>query len=523
MTVTAAQENFGIALQLGGSYARAEFFEFLDNTIRSTKIIEKPSSQADDLLKEVVQGANKQVGRSLAKPVPVVVSFAGPVKEDAKTATPSNFEINGGKEAINLEEHLNGINLDGVKFEVKVLNDAAALINAAAISNKNLLEPGDKVYHAIMGTGMGGAGGTIAKDGGVTEINANEPGHEIMPDLDKYRFIEGTARQQIASPLTKKNGYVELYTAGGNSDDRGLVATLNNFRDMMHAPGTSQEEGRFFEAIDLLKQTLKENSVEGFENMLTATIGNSRVIQKDFTLSNKNITKAAKDGDEFAKALVTFTLIRASQALAQSINSQGQDKPVALVSINGSFNRGLREAVDPNGDLQFRVVNAELKKLGHPGIKDNDPNRLVQFDPELDGTPLILEKQFQNDRGLNDRGLVATVNYFKTMMNAPASSQLGRSFIPALDLLDKTLEHSVGDSNKINTQTVTRSRIMQEGFPLSDENIIKAADSGDKFAQALVTSTLIRAAQEEAAALAQSMNSSRQDQPVLVSIPWQRS
>jgi|688.fasta_scaffold00115_22 hypothetical protein len=396
MAVTAAQENFGIALQLGGSNARAEFFEFLDNTIRSTTRIEKPSSQADGLLKELVEEANRQqVGRSLAKPVPVVVSFAGPVQEDAKTATPSNFEINGGKEAINLEEHLNGINPDGVKFKVKVLNDAAALINAAAIDNKDLLAPEDKVYHAIMGTGMGGAGGTIAEDGGVTEINANEPGHEIMPDLFKYRFIEGTDRQQIASPLTNNKGYVELYTAGGNSDDRGLVATLNNFRDMMHAPGTSQEEGRFFEARDLLKQTLKENSVEGFENMLTATIGNSRVIQNDFTLSNKNITQAAKDGDKFAKALVTFTLIRASQALAQSINSQGKDKPVALVSINGSFNRGLREAVDPNGDLQFRVVNAELKKLGHLGIKDNDPNRLVQFDPELDGTPLILEKQLR--------------------------------------------------------------------------------------------------------------------------------
>jgi hypothetical protein len=197
MAVTAAQENFGIALQLGGSYARAKFFKFLDEAIRSiddTKM-EKPSSQADGLLKEVVEEANKQqVGRYLAKPVPVVVSFAGPVKEDSKTATPGNFEINGEKEAINLEKHLNGIQPNGVKFQVKVLNDAAALINAAAISNKNLLEPGDKVYHAIMGTGMGGAGGTIAENGGVTEINANEPGHEIMPDLFKYRFIEGRDR-----------------------------------------------------------------------------------------------------------------------------------------------------------------------------------------------------------------------------------------------------------------------------------------------------------------------------------------
>ena len=402
MAVTAAQENFGIALQLGGSNARAGFFKFLNNIIRSTKRIEKPSSQADDLLKELVQEANKQVGRSLAKPVPVVVSFAGPVKEDAKTATPSNFEINGEKnKAINLEEHLNGINPDGVKFKVKVLNDAAALINAAAINNKDLLAPEDKVYHAIMGTGMGGAGGTIAKDGGVTEINANEPGHEIMPDLFEYRFIEGEDRQQIASPLTNNKGYVELYTAGGNSDDRGLVATLSQIKELRNR-GTYESTLCFNQAVELLNITLKENGVNitiNEKDIMKSSIMNSSIIKSLFMqspkYSNQDITQAAKDGDEFAKALVTFTLIRASQALAQSINSQGKDKPVALVSINGSFNRGLREAVDPNGDLQFRVVNAELKKLGHPGIKDNDPNRLVQFDPELDGTPLILEEQLR--------------------------------------------------------------------------------------------------------------------------------
>ena len=257
MAVTAAQENFGIALQLGGSYARAKFFKFLDEAIRSiddTKM-EKPSSQADGLLKEVVEEANKQqVGRSLA--VPVVVSFAGPVKEDAKTATPGNFSINGRKEAINLETHLNGIQPDGVRFEVKVLNDAAALINAAAINNKDLLAPGDKVYHAIMGTGMGGAGGTIAENGGVTEINANEPGHEIMPDLFKYRFIEGEDRQRIASPLTGKRGYVELYTAGGNTDDRGLVATLSQIKKLRNT-GTYESRLCFNQAVELLNSTLR--------------------------------------------------------------------------------------------------------------------------------------------------------------------------------------------------------------------------------------------------------------------------
>ncbi len=407
MAVTAAQENFGIALQLGGSYARAKFFKFLDEAIRSiddTKM-EKSSSQADGLLQEVVEEANKQqVGRSLAKPVPVVVSFAGPVQEDAKTATPGNFEINGEKEAINLEKHLNGIQPNGVKFEVKVLNDAAALINAAAISNKNLLEPGDKVYHAIMGTGMGGAGGTITEDG-VTEINANEPGHEIMPDLFKYRFIEGEDRQRIASPLTNQKGYVELYTAGGNTDDRGLVATLSQIKKLRNR-GTYESRLCFNQAVDLLNSTLGENDVKITIN--EGDIQQSSIMQRTFMqrhkYSNQEITQAAMDGDKFAQALVTFTLIRASQALAQSINSQGKQKPlnsqkkeegVALVSINGSFNRGLREAVDPNGELQFRVLNAELKKLGHPGIKDNNPQRLVQFDPELDGTPLILEERFK--------------------------------------------------------------------------------------------------------------------------------
>jgi hypothetical protein len=403
MAVTIPKSPRGVALQLGGSNARAEFFSFLDGIIRSTKKIERPSSETDQLLEDVVKEANQQVGRSLA--VPVVVSFAGPVEKDGKTATPGNFKINGEKEAINLEKHLNGIQPNGVKFEVKVLNDAAALINAAAINNKNLLERGDKVYHAIMGTGMGGAGGTIAENGGVTEINANEPGHEIMPDLFKYRFIEGEDRQRIASPLTDQRGYVELYTAGGNSDDRGLVATLSQIKKLRNT-GTSESRLCFNQAVYLLNKTLRENRVDitiNEEDIKESSIMKSSIreiimeilFMQRHKYSNQEITQAAKNGDKFAQALVTFTLIRASQALAQSINSQGQDKSVALVSINGSFNRGLREAVDPNGELQFRVLNAELKKLGHPGIKDNNPQRLVQFDPELDGTPLILEERFK--------------------------------------------------------------------------------------------------------------------------------
>lgn len=398
MAVTAAQENFdGIALQLGGSHARASFFEFLNKTIRLTKTRERPSSETDQLLQEVVEEANssaRETGTTLAKPIPVVVSFAGPVEKDGKTATPGNFEINGTKESINLETHLNNIQPHGVRFEVEVLNDATALINAAAINNRGLLEPGDKVYHAIMGTGMGGAGGTITQDG-VTKINANEPGHEEMPYLNKFELIEGKDRQGITSRVTNKGGYVELYTAGGNTDDRGLVATLNNFKAMMNAEADSPLNRSFIPASNLLKQTLAENSVESFNTMKTRTIVNSRVMKDNFTLSNKNITRAAKDGDIFARALVNFTLIRATQALARSINSQGQEEPVALVSISGSFNRGLREAVDPNGELQFRVLSAELERLGHPGIKDNNPQRLVQFDPELDGTPLILEQQFR--------------------------------------------------------------------------------------------------------------------------------
>ena len=394
MAVTAATgdtvNNLGAAVQLGGTKAIAELFEFLDGTIRSTKKIERPSSETDQLLKEVVKEANQQVGASLAKPVPVVVSFAGPVKEDGKTATPSNFKIDGKQEPINLENHLNSIQPGGVKFKVEVLNDAAALINAAAINNTNLLAQGDKVYHAIMGTGMGGAGGTIATNG-VIEINANEPGHAKMPDLDKFKLIEGTDRQRIESPVTGEAvGHVELYTAGGNTNNRGLMATVKNFKDItaMANPAYTLNQ-----AVNLLNDTLRENGVKDLainnHDVLTSSI-----MKNDKESSNQEITQAAKD-DKFAQALVTFTLIRASQALAQSINSQGQDKPVALVSVNGSFNKGLREAVDPNGDLQFKVITDELKKLGHPGIKDNNPKRLVQFDPELDGTPLILAERLK--------------------------------------------------------------------------------------------------------------------------------
>jgi hypothetical protein len=399
MAVTAATgdtvNNLGAAVQLGGSNAIVKFFNFnhLDGIIRSGTTIKKSSKETDLILKELVKEANQQVGTSLAKPVPVVVSFAGPVGKDGRTATPTNFEIDGKKEATNLENHLNNIQPNGVKFEVKVLNDAVSLINAAAIDNKNLLAPEDKVYQAIMGTGMGGAGGTIAK-GGVTEINANEPGHAKMPDLDKFKLIEGKDRQSITSPVTEQAvGHVELYTAGGNTNDRGLMATVKNFKSIINTPGMTNNAEKLTRAVTLLNQTLKDNRVDLAINNLNVI--KSPIMAKDKEFSNQEITQAAKNGDEFAQALVNFTLIRASQALAQSINSQGQDKPVALVSITGSFNKGLREAVDPNGDLQFRVIQSELKKLEHPGIKENNPKRLVQFDPELDGTPLILKERLK--------------------------------------------------------------------------------------------------------------------------------
>ncbi len=262
------------------------------------------------------------------------------------------------------------------------------MTNAAAINNTNLLATKDKVYQAIMGTGMGGAGGTIAQDG-VTEINADEPGHKEMPYLNQFALIEGTDRQRIKSPVTGEAvGHVELYTAGGNTNDRGLMATVKNFKDI-----TAMTDSSFTlnQAVNLLNETLKDNGVKDLV-INNQNVYKSSIMDKNKKFSNQEITQAAKNGDKFAKALVTFTLIRASQALAQSINSQGKDKPVALVSITGSFNKGLREAVDPNGDLQFRVLQSELKKLGHPGIKDAEQRRLVQFDPELDGTPLILKE-----------------------------------------------------------------------------------------------------------------------------------
>jgi hypothetical protein len=183
------------------------------------------------------------------------------------------------------------------------------------------------------------------------------------------------------------------------------VATLSQIKELRNTD-TDKSRLLFNQAVDLLNSTLRENGVDitiNEENIQQSSIM-QRIFMQPRKYSNQEITQAAKGGDKFAQALVNFTLIRASQALAQSINSQGKQKPlnsqkkeegVALVSINGSFNRGLREAVDPNGELQFRVLNAELKKLGHPGIKDNNPQRLVQFDPELDGTPLILKEQLK--------------------------------------------------------------------------------------------------------------------------------
>lgn len=497
MAVTAAPRLFGVAVQLGLTNA-AEFCAFLDYCIKSYPFCDKPfiqletpsidnyelnslhRSRTDELFERIVReaeidsafrsvsaeidsafrslnneykergnhGANhhnkaRNIAVSIAKPVPVVISYRGEVGEDRKTITPRGFKINGSPYSINLKEHLEGLSQDGLKFKVTVLKPAEALIQAAAIQEKDLLSPGDQIYSANIDTSMSGASGTIAEDGTLTQISVNDKaGHEKMPYVDDFRLIEGHDRLNQKSSVTGKKGYVALYITGNDPNNRsgkkrGLMATVEKWKDikeMNHQP-------TLYEAVGLLNKTLKENGVgddlrisnqdvklwnddepfpHSVENYFTITdedVLKSSIINTNQESSDQEIIQAARDGDKFAQALVLFTLIRISQALAQSINSQipnkqpsvqlslnfnespppiNSDKPVAFVFVTSSFNHDLNKAVavDFNeGELQSRVIQSELKKLGHPGILWNPS--FQNFNPELDGTPLILEEQLK--------------------------------------------------------------------------------------------------------------------------------
>ena len=452
----------GIAVELGRRTNAVEFCQFNDYAIHDypwgpseVQLIPcsegnhrdhgLPRSQTNQLLATIVNKAkqgssqyNKDDGGadefatdhnlardtavSLARRVPVVFSYTGEVGEDRKTITPRGFQINRRKQPINLEEHLNRLAPDGLKFNVTVLSPAAALIKAAAIYEKNLLRAGDQIYSAIIDTGMSGASGTIAADGTLTQISVNDKaGHEKMPYVEKFKLIEGEERLNQRSSVTRKRGYVALYITANDPNNhsrkkRGLMATVENFKKLKNL----EPNATLTEAVELLNDTLKENGVGDDLSITNQDVLNSSTINTNKESSDQEIIQAAKKGDKFAKALVLFTLIRVSQALAQSINSQipnkqpsGQlsfnfdesqpinsDEPVQLVFVtsSSSFNMDLSKVLPchQGEELQSRVIQSELRKLGHPGILCPDQS-LHHFNLDLNGTPLIVEEQLKSD------------------------------------------------------------------------------------------------------------------------------
>jgi hypothetical protein len=389
-------------------------------------------------------------GNSLARntavslAIPVVISYEGEVGKDRKTITPHDgFKINDSNDPFDVEKHLDSLYQDGLKFNVTVLSPAEALIRAAAIQEKGLLGAGDQIYSANIDTGMSGASGTIAADGTLTQISVNDKaGHEKMPYVEKFKLIEGEERLNQRSSVTRKRGYVALYITANDPNDRsikkrGLMATVENFKQLTQ----SKYHATLTEAVKLLNKTLKENGVgddlsisnqdvklwdddEAFprsvKNYFTITnqdVFESSIMKNNKEFSDEDIIQAAKNGDKFAQALVIFTFIRISQALAQSINSQipnkqtiGQlplnlygptlatepDKPVPLVFVTSSFNSDLSNVLKfrQGAKLQSRVIQSELKKLGHPGILCPDQG-FHHFNPDLNGTPLIVEEQLK--------------------------------------------------------------------------------------------------------------------------------
>ena len=437
----------GIAGQLGNKTNAVEFCNFMDYQIRhypsGSHIILEPYSIENrkyalpshwpyigELFEKIVDEAETECrsldGNSLARntavslAIPVVISYEGAVGEDRKTITPRGFKINDSNDPFDVEKHLDNLSPDGLKFKVTVLSPAEALIRAAAIQEKDLLNPGDQIYSANIDTGMSGASGTIAADGTLTQISVNDKaGHEKMPYVEKFKLIEGEERLNQRSSVTRKRGYVALYITANDPNNhsrkkRGLMATVENFKKLKNL----EPNATLTEAVELLNDTLKENGVGDDLSITNQDVLNSSTINTNKESSDQEIIQAAKKGDKFAKALVLFTLIRVSQALAQSINSQipnkqpsGQlsfnfdesqpinsDEPVQLVFVtsSSSFNMDLSKVLPchQGAELQSRVIQSELRKLGHPGILCPGQS-LHHFNLDLNGTPIIVEEQLK--------------------------------------------------------------------------------------------------------------------------------
>lgn len=339
-----------------------------------------------------------------AEKIPVVLSVAGvlnPIKDSFK---PANIRMEGYSEGdlINLDEFIKKraeeLGLDQERFQTILLNDGPMNLIADLEEKRDSLslQPGDFIYHAVLGSGFGGAGsvlGSVNNKDELVSYKADEPGHDEMPYKDHFHAIEGESKSKFKSSYSSKTGIVEHYAAGGSSEEHGLMGTLKNIRELVE---NDEKKETLYEAISKLISFLKERFLAMYL-FNRDDLEKSKLIKSEKLASNEEIFELAREypgenGDLFAKVLTLFQAYRTGHALAYAVNKQEVNKPIKMLAINGGLQKGI-ESIPEAKKIQFDTLNYELKnKYNHPGIFEDDPARLVFVEHENDGATDLLKK-----------------------------------------------------------------------------------------------------------------------------------
>ena len=434
---TAALNGSG-GIVLGGSNLKFQgFFKFMDNLVKSN-IVEGSSKDVgkflDNIAKVIDNAVNnaRDKGADISKPIEIDGSFAGETYTDDKSAKAGNAEDDGyARKYVNYEAEINRRLESGAKVNLTLRNDSSSLSLAASTQYADKLKQGDEAANIIMGTGTGVNQYKYEGQNNIVKLNetgtANyEGGHNVMPYLEDYSIIEGQTREHmkdgkpVQNPVFKDNhGVIELYTSGGNGNDRGIIATIENIAAAENDPSALAQIAKKFndtfekygiqEKIGAITGEQIKNSIPDLMNIITDSSG------KDI---NKELSDLAGKGkDPLALAIFAFSNIRAGQGVAAMVN--GLDKEIPLLTVSGSYNnKGLVGTLDQaygnnfGKELQFKVIQDELVNVyNKPGVTDGDINRFqfISAEDTLDGTLPLAEAKV-NGTGSGRASEVANLN-----------------------------------------------------------------------------------------------------------------
>ncbi len=356
-----------VAATIGGDYSDFKVFRILDNVIRldpdlSAEI--KDPADAKPFEEQLIKIARATEDSNIH----LYVTNAAEVDKDTAMLPfyknpkyqNNDYTTNRYRPYQSIPETLARAGLDKNKYRIDFGNDTQMNMKFAVKNFRDLVQPGNTVYHFISGQGFNGASARVANDYDISDFMCKEPGHQAMIGVDENLLIEGDLRKDRVSPVSKLKATVEPYVVGGNDADpaTGPKATIYNLYNLYN-----EDKAKFKSALELLsKKTGLNISTELFE--ASALLEPTKSTQ----LTSKIIGQQAQAGDALAQAVIMFTADRVADFMIHLINTENRvskENPLGLISYSG----GLANCFHNEYPQAWNKIETRLKEALGPGAK----------------------------------------------------------------------------------------------------------------------------------------------------------